>query len=52
MQIRTIAYARNHGYTLLKTCTAAQNAPMQALFDKLGFARDPEWQQCQKDMEW
>lgn len=49
MQLRGIAYAREHGYRLLKTCTAVQNAPMQALFDKLGYARDPEWQQCQKD---
>ena len=46
-----IAYARAHGYRLLKTCTAIQNAPMQALFNKLGYARDPEWQQCQKDIE-
>lgn len=50
MQLRGIAYAREHGYRLLKTCTAIQNAPMQALFNKLGYARDPEWQQCQKDI--
>ncbi len=50
MQLRGIAYARQHGCPLLKTCTAVQNAPMQALFDKLGYARDPEWLQCQKDI--
>jgi ribosomal protein S18 acetylase RimI-like enzyme len=50
MQLRGIAYAREHGYPVLKTCTAIQNAPMQALFDKLGYVRDPEWQQCQKDI--
>ncbi len=50
MQLRGIAYARKYGYRLLKTCTAVQNTPMQALFDKLGYARDPEWQQCQKDL--
>jgi len=50
MQLRGIAYAREHGYRLLKTCTAIQNLPMQALFDKLGYERDPEWQQCQRDM--
>jgi len=50
MQLDGIAYAREHGYRLLKTCTAVQNEPMQALFDKLGYARDPEWQQCQKDL--
>jgi mycothiol synthase len=50
MQLRGIAFAKGHGYRLLKTCTAVQNAPMQALFNKLGYARDPEWQQCQKDL--
>jgi mycothiol synthase len=50
MQLRGIAYAREQGYPVLKTCTAIQNAPMQALFNKLGYARDPEWQQCQKDI--
>jgi ribosomal protein S18 acetylase RimI-like enzyme len=51
MQVHNIAYARDHGYYLLKDCTAIQNAPMQALFNRLGFTRDPEWQQCQKDFE-
>jgi GNAT superfamily N-acetyltransferase len=50
MQLRSIAYAREHGYSQLNTCTAVQNAPMQAMFTKLGYARDPEWQQCQKDI--
>jgi len=50
MQLRGIAYARAHGYPQLKTCTAVQNYPMQALFKKLGYARDPEWLQCQKDI--
>lgn len=50
LQLRGIAYARAHGYRLLKTCTAVQNIPMQALFNKLGYDRDPEWQQCQKDL--
>jgi GNAT superfamily N-acetyltransferase len=51
LQLRGIAYAKAHGYRLLKTCTAIQNAPMQALFNKLGYARSPEWQQCQNDLE-
>ena len=50
LQLRGIAYAREHGHPVLKTCTAIQNVPMQALFNRLGFARDPEWQQCQKDI--
>ena len=49
MQLRGIAYAREHGFRLLKTCTAIHNIPMQALFNKLGYIRGPEWQQCQKD---
>lgn len=50
MQLRGIAYAREHGYKQLKTCTGIQNAPMQAMLNKLGYTRDPEWQQCQKDI--
>jgi GNAT superfamily N-acetyltransferase len=50
LQLRGIAYAREHGYKSVKTCTAIQNVPMQNLFNKLGYARDPEWQQCQKDI--
>jgi mycothiol synthase len=50
MQLRNIAYAREHGYRLLKDCTAIQNVPMQTMFNRLGFTRDPEWQQCQKDI--
>jgi len=50
LQLRGIVYAREHGYPVLKTCTAIHNYPMQALFNKLGYARDPEWLQCQKDI--
>jgi mycothiol synthase len=51
MQLRGIAYAREHGYPQLKTCTGVNNLPMQALFNKLGYARGPEWLQCQKDIK-
>jgi mycothiol synthase len=51
LQLRGIAYGREHGHPVLKTCTAVHNVPMQALFNTLGFARDPEWQQCQKDID-
>ncbi|MBL8096861.1 MAG: GNAT family N-acetyltransferase [Anaerolineales bacterium] len=50
MQLRGIAYARAHGFPTLKTCTAVQNGPMQAMFNKLGYRRDPEWLQCQKNL--
>jgi GNAT superfamily N-acetyltransferase len=51
LQLRNISYGREHGYRLLKDCTAVQNVPMQAMFDRLGFKRDPEWQQCQKNFD-
>ena len=50
MQLHGIAYAREHGYRLIKDCTSIQNAPMQTLFNRLGYARAPEWRQCQKDI--
>jgi GNAT superfamily N-acetyltransferase len=50
MQLRGLAYAKECGFPELKTCTAIQNYPMQALFDKLGYERGPEWLQCQKDL--
>lgn len=51
MLLRNISYAKEHGYHLLRDCTAIQNAAMQNLFNQLGFLRDPEWQQCQKDIQ-
>jgi mycothiol synthase len=50
LQLRGIRYARENDIPLLKTCTAIHNIPMQALFNKLGYCRGPEWQQCQKDL--
>lgn len=50
LMLRNVAFARERGYALVRDCTAVQNAPMQALFNRLGFTRDPEWQQCQKDI--
>jgi GNAT superfamily N-acetyltransferase len=50
LELRAIDFALEHGYPLLKTCTAFVNTPMQALFDKLRYDRAPEWLQCQKDL--
>lgn len=47
MDIGTIV---SGGYPVLKTCTAVQNAPMQALFNKLVARSNPAWLQCQKDI--
>jgi mycothiol synthase len=46
--LRAIKFAQHHNIPVFKTCTAITNAPMQSLFNKLGFARDPEWLQCEK----
>jgi mycothiol synthase len=50
LMLRAIRYGKEHGLDVFKTCTASVNTPMQSLFNKLGFARDPEWLQCQKDI--
>lgn len=50
LMVRAISYGQEHGLTTFKTCTAVNNQPMQSLFNKLGFTRDPEWLQCQKDI--
>lgn len=50
LQLRGLSYAKDQGYPELKTCTARVNHAMQALFDKLGYIRCPEWLQCQKDL--
>ncbi|MBN1535796.1 MAG: GNAT family N-acetyltransferase [Anaerolineales bacterium] len=46
--LRAIKFAQNHNIPVFKTCTAITNNPMQNLFNKLGFTRDPEWLQCEK----
>jgi len=48
LMLRALNFARQHQMPVFKTCTARVNVQMQALFDKLGFARDPEWLQCEK----
>jgi mycothiol synthase len=46
--LRAIKFAQQNSITEFKTCTAKVNLQMQALFNKLGFDRDPEWLQCEK----
>jgi GNAT superfamily N-acetyltransferase len=49
LMVRAITFARQHNLPVFKTCTAVSNQPMQSIFNRLGFGRDPEWLQCQKD---
>jgi mycothiol synthase len=51
LMLKAIQYAQQQGLTTFKTCTGSINQPMQALFTKLGFVRDPEWLQCQYDIK-
>jgi hypothetical protein len=48
MQLRCFTQAREHGSLLLKTCTPVQKLPLQALFNKPGYAQDPAWQLCHR----
>ena len=48
MHVRAIAYARAHGYARIATSTAAANVGMRALYERLGFVRQPDWIQMEK----
>jgi GNAT superfamily N-acetyltransferase len=39
LKVKTIEYARNHGYRFIVTQNASVNAEMLALNEKLGFKR-------------
>lgn len=51
LMVRAITFAKERNLPVFKTCTAVTNKPMQSIFNRLGFGRDPEWLQCQKDIE-
>ena len=48
MHVRAIAYARAHGYARIVTSTAVVNVGMRALYERLGFVRQPDWIQMEK----
>jgi len=43
LKLRTIAYARMHGFREIRTFNSSRNEPMLAINTKLGFIRQPAW---------
>lgn len=48
LKLKTIAYARDHGYTMIKTWNATVNEGMLAINGRLGFVRQPAWIEFEK----
>ena len=43
LKVKTVGYARAHGYRQIKTENEIHNAPMIAINDRFGFQRQPVW---------
>lgn len=43
LKLRTIEYARTHGYREIRTFNSSRNGPMLAINGRLGFVRQPAW---------
>jgi mycothiol synthase len=43
LKLRGIAYAKEHGYTMLRVTNDAINKPMLTINERLGFVRRPAW---------
>ena len=43
LKVRTVAYAKTHGFREIRTFNSSQNGPMLAVNTKLGFVRQPAW---------
>ncbi len=50
LKLKTVQYARTHGYTRIRTWNDSLNAPMLAINVALGFAREPAWITFGKDL--
>ena len=43
LKLRTVEYARSHGFRQIRTWNDSLNRPMLAINEALGFAREPAW---------
>ncbi len=43
LKLRTVAYAKSHGYREIRTWNDALNTPMLHINERLGFVRQPAW---------
>jgi GNAT superfamily N-acetyltransferase len=50
LKLKTIKYAREHGYSLIKTWNATVNEGMLAINARLGFVRQPAWIEFEKPL--
>jgi GNAT superfamily N-acetyltransferase len=48
LKLHVIKYAKEHGYTLIKTWNDTENLSILALNEKLGFVRQPAWIEYEK----
>ena len=50
LKMRTIAYARGHGFRQIRTWNNTMNRPILNINEALGFAKQPVWITFQKDL--
>lgn len=50
LKLHVIRFAKEHGYTMIKTWNATVNTGMIAINEKLGFVRQPAWIEYQKTL--